>query len=139
MHMQGEPRTMQKEPTYRSAAIEVTEYLAARIAACEAAGIPRARIFVDPGIGFGKNLDHNLQILERLALLHATGCGILLGVSRKSFIHRIAEVPAPKDRLPGSLAAALAGLAEGAQMVRVHDVAETRQAVAVAAAIRGAV
>src|SRR6185312_534790 len=137
MHMRGEPQTMQREPTYVSAPVEVTEYLAGRIAACAAAGIPRERILVDPGIGFGKTLAHNLDILDRLAVLHGLGCGILLGVSRKSSIGRLAGIAAPKERLPGSLAAALHGVAQGAQVLRVHDVAETRQALAVWQAIAG--
>ena len=106
------------------------DYLDARIALCESAGIDRARIVVDPGIGFGKKqLSHNLPLLSRLGLLHGTGCGILLGVSRKSFIGRLGNAPEPKDRLPGSLAAGIVGLDRGVQILRVHDVAETRQAV----------
>jgi dihydropteroate synthase len=135
MHMQGAPRTMQADPRYDVAALDVLDWLEARIAACEEAGIPRARILVDPGIGFGKSLDHNLEILTALGLYHATGAGILLGVSRKSFIGRIDGTKEPKRRLGGSLAAALDGWARGAQVVRVHDVAETVQAVAVARAI----
>ena len=130
MHMQGEPRTMQQEPHYIDPALDVLDYLEARIATCEAAGIDRASIVVDPGIGFGKKqLDHNLPLLSRLGLLHGTGCGILLGVSRKSFIGRLGHAPEPKDRMPGSLAAGLQGLDRGVQILRVHDVAETRQAV----------
>ncbi len=131
MHMQGEPRTMQRDPSYVSAPIEVTEYLAARIADCLAAGIARDRIVVDPGIGFGKTLEHNLDILARLALLHGLGCGVLLGASRKSFIGGVTGAAVPKERLPGSLAAALYGVAQGVHILRVHDVAETRQALAV--------
>jgi dihydropteroate synthase len=131
MHMRGEPRTMQHQPVYDNAPLEVAEYLASRIADCAAAGIPRDRIVVDPGIGFGKGPAHNFEILERIGVLHALGCGVLLGVSRKSFIGRIAGVADPKDRLAGSLAGALHGLGQGVQVLRVHDVAETRQAVAV--------
>lgn len=137
MHMQGEPRTMQADPTYRDAALDVFDYLEARVAACEAAGLPRARIAVDPGIGFGKNLAHNLRILEQLALYQGIGCPLLLGASRKAFIGRLSAGEAPKDRLPGSLAVALAGVARGAQFIRVHDVAETRQALSVWRAIVG--
>lgn len=138
MHMRGEPRSMQADPQYADAALDIYDYLAARIDACAAAGIARRRITVDPGIGFGKTLDHNLQLIDHLALFHGLGCPLLLGVSRKSFIGRVAggAVP-PKDRLPGSLAAALAGLDRGAQILRVHDVAETLQAVAMWEAIRG--
>jgi len=128
MHMQGEPRTMQREPSYADAALDVYDWLAERVAACEAAGIPRARLAVDPGIGFGKTLEHNLQILDSLALFHGLGCPVVLGVSRKSFIGRLSGAEQPKQRVPGSLAAALAGLERGVQIVRVHDVAETVQA-----------
>jgi dihydropteroate synthase len=129
MHIQGEPKTMQAAPSYALASLDVLEALALRVVACERAGIPRARIVVDPGIGFGKAPQHNLEILGRLALFHALGTGVMIGVSRKSLVGRI--VPAPvEERLPGSLAGALRALEEGVQIVRVHDVAETRQAVA---------
>ncbi len=135
MHMQGEPRTMQVEPSYDDAALDVFDFLAARVAVCEAAGLGRERIAVDPGIGFGKTLDHNLEILDQFALYQGLGCVVLLGVSRKSFIGRLAgEVP-PKERAPGSLAAALAGVNRGVQILRVHDVAETVQALEVWRAI----
>ena len=132
MHMRGEPRTMQQDPVYDCAPLDVLEYLEARIAACEAAGIPRTRLAVDPGIGFGKTLRHNLELLARISLLHVTGCPILLGASRKSFIARSASRrETARERLPGSLAAGLAGLDQGVHILRVHDVAETRQAVEV--------
>jgi dihydropteroate synthase len=135
MHMQGEPRSMQLDPHYDDAALDVYDFLAERVAACEAAGLRRSQLAVDPGIGFGKNDGHNLRLLDHLALFHGLGCPILLGVSRKSFIGRLSRDEAPKGRLPGSLAAALAGLARGAQILRVHDVPETRQAVAIWQAI----
>lgn len=131
VHMQGEPRTMQADPRYADAALDVFDFLAERVAACEAAGIPRDRIAVDPGIGFGKTLEHNLEILDQMALYHDLGCVLLLGVSRKGFIGRLSGGAPPKARLPGSLAAALAGVARGVQILRVHDVAETAQALAV--------
>ena len=142
MHMQGEPQTMQREPRYDDAPLDVYDYLAARVAACETAGIPRARIAVDPGIGFGKSVGHNLRILDQLAVFHGLGCAIVLGVSRKSFIGRLAGGrlrggEGAKARLPGSLAGALAGAARGAQILRVHDVAETVQALAIWIAIEG--
>ena len=93
------------------AALDVFDYLAGRLAACEEAGIDPARIALDPGIGFGKTIDHNLEILAQLSLFHGLGCPLLLGVSRKSFISRLAGEAAPKDRVPGSLAAALAATA----------------------------
>jgi dihydropteroate synthase len=131
MHMRGVPRDMQVDPVYADAPLEVHDYLAARVAACQAAGIAPERIAVDPGIGFGKNLDHNLALLQGLGLLHELGVAILLGVSRKSFIARLSRGEAPKQRLAGSLAAALAGLDRGVQILRVHDVSQTRQAVEV--------
>ena len=135
MHMQGEPRSMQQAPHYDDVSLDIFDYLQARIEACAAAGLGRDKILVDPGIGFGKNLAHNLQLLDQLALFQGLGCGLLLGASRKSFIGRLSRAEAPKARLPGSLAAVLAGAARGAQVFRVHDVAETKQALAVWQAI----
>jgi dihydropteroate synthase len=137
MHMQGEPQTMQRDPSYDDAALDIHDYLSRRISACEAAGIDRARLALDPGIGFGKTVEHNLQILDRMALYHDFGCPLLLGVSRKSFIAKLSCGEAPKERLAGSLAAALAGLERGVQIIRVHDVRETRQAIAIWDAIHG--
>ena len=138
MHMQGEPRTMQAAPVYDVAALDVFDWLEARVATCAAAGLARDRILVDPGIGFGKALAHNLEIMAALGLYHTLGTGILLGASRKSFIGKIDGIADPKRRLGGSLAAALDGWGRGAQIVRVHDVAETVQALRVADAIAGA-
>jgi dihydropteroate synthase len=135
MHMQGEPGTMQAAPRYDNAPLDLFDWLDARITAAEAAGLARSKILTDPGIGFGKTLDHNLEILADLGLYHSLGCGILLGVSRKSFIGKIDGSTDPRRRLGGSLAAALDGWGRGAQIVRVHDVAETVQALRVAAAI----
>lgn len=131
MHMQGEPHNMQANPVYEDAALDVYDFLSQRIAACRAAGIAPDRIAIDPGIGFGKTIDHNLRILDQLALYHGMGCALLLGVSRKNLIARLSKDEPPKQRMPGSLAAALAGVARGAQIVRVHDVAETIQAITV--------
>jgi dihydropteroate synthase len=137
MHMQGEPRTMQQDPTYRDAPLDIYDFFVERVAACAAAGIAPARIVLDPGIGFGKRDPHNLAILADLALYHGLGCALLLGVSRKSFIGRLSRGEDASHRLGGSLAAALAGLDRGVQIVRVHDVAETAQAVAVWRAMAG--
>jgi dihydropteroate synthase len=131
MHAQGTPETMQMAPHYDDALLDVYDWLAARIAACKAAGIGRDRIIADPGIGFGKTLDHNLALLRGLTLFHALGVPLLLGASRKVLISRIAGDVAPVQRLPGSLALALHAAACGVQIVRVHDVAETVQALAV--------
>jgi len=130
MHALGDPRTMQDKPTYDDVVLDVYDALQTRIAACEQASIPRQRLIVDPGIGFGKNLAHNLALLGALSIFHGLGCGVMLGASRKSFIGFLTGAGA-SDRLPGSLAAALLGAAQGVQILRVHDVAATRQALAV--------
>ena len=141
MHAQGQPETMQADPAYGDALLDVYDWLAARIALCEAAGIARERIIADPGIGFGKTLAHNLALLRGLTLFHGLGVPLLLGASRKALIGRLAgpapfgaktgnDVP-PAARLPGSLALALHAAACGVQVVRVHDVPETAQALAV--------
>jgi dihydropteroate synthase len=137
MHMRGEPGTMQADPRYDDAALDIYDYLEGRIAACEAAGIARGHLAVDPGIGFGKTAAHNLEILDQMALYQGLGCAVVLGVSRKSFIGKLSRGEAPKARLPGSLAAGLAGVARGVQILRVHDVAETAQALAMWRAIEG--
>jgi dihydropteroate synthase len=130
MHARGDPRTMQDKPTYDDVVLDVYDALQARIEACERAGIPRARLVVDPGIGFGKTLAHNLALLGALSIFHGLGCGLMLGASRKSFIRKLTGADAG-DRLPGSLTAALLGAAQGVQILRVHDIAATRQALAV--------
>jgi dihydropteroate synthase len=131
MHMRGEPRTMQRNPVYASPLIEVLEFLEARIQACAAAGIPRESIAIDPGIGFGKLVPHNLELLAGIGAFHALGRAVVLGVSRKSMIARLSRNEPPDRRLPGSLAALLFAVQQGVQILRVHDVAETRQALAV--------
>ncbi|WP_164156291.1 dihydropteroate synthase, partial [Sandarakinorhabdus rubra] len=130
MHHQGTPETMQRDPQYDDALLDVFDWLEGRIAAATGAGIAPDAIIADPGIGFGKGLAHNLAILKGLGLFHGLGVPILLGASRKSLISRVAgEVPV-EQRLPGSLAIALAGAQAGVQIIRVHDVAETVQALA---------
>ncbi|MEE9139585.1 MAG: dihydropteroate synthase [Alphaproteobacteria bacterium] len=131
MHMQGEPRTMQDDPAYDDAPLDIYDYLEDRVGVCAAAGLTRTRIAVDPGIGFGKTPRHNSEILGRLSLYHGLGCGLLLGASRKRFVAGFSRGEPPEKRLPGSLAAGLAALDQGVQILRVHDVAETRQAIAV--------
>ena len=135
MHMRGEPETMQRGPSYDLASLDIADYLAARIAACVAAGVPPHRIVIDPGIGFGKTVEHNLEVLARLTLFHALGCGVLVGLSRKSTIGRVSGGAPVEARLPGSIAGALQALRQGVQILRVHDVAETRQAIAMWQAI----
>ena len=131
MHMQGRPRTMQRRPKYRHAPYEIWRYLRNRVAACVAADITTERIAVDPGIGFGKSDVHNLEILSSAAMLHGTGATVMVGASRKSFIGRIFKDVPSEARLPGSLAAATMAVGQGVQLLRVHDVIETRQALAV--------
>ena len=138
MHMQGEPGTMQNAPMYEDAPREVSDYLAKRIKACEAAGIARSQIAIDPGIGFGKTVDHNLQIIKQIERLHEHGCAIVLGVSRKRFIGLITDTQNPQGRLPGSLAAAVYARTKGVQIFRVHDVAETKQALLICDYIQSA-
>lgn len=135
MHMQGTPQTMQLAPRYRDVAAEVAAFLRERMETATAAGIDRERILLDPGIGFGKTLEHNLTLLRKLPSLAALGRPLLVGVSRKAFIGRILGVEADQ-RLEGSLAAAVAAVLGGARLVRVHDVKETVRAVRIADAIR---
>ncbi len=139
MHMQGTPRTMQQAPHYQDVVAEVLEALAASVAQAEAAGIPRRRIWVDPGIGFGKTLDHNLFLLHHLQELRLLGCPIVLGTSRKAFLGALAGGKPADRRLPGTVASlAAAAVAAGVDVVRVHDVADVRDALAVVDAIRHA-
>lgn len=128
MHAQGRPETMQNDPRYDHPALDIYDWLSERVEALIAVGIPRTQIIVDPGIGFGKTRAHNLTLLQNLSLFHGLGCAVLLGASRKRFIGDIGGTPVAADRMPGSLAVALAGVAQGMQMLRVHDVAETAAA-----------
>jgi dihydropteroate synthase len=127
VHSQGEPRTMQSDPRYENVTLEVVEYLDERLAACIAAGVAPERLALDPGIGFGKRGIHNAQLMDDIGVLHGTGCAVALGASRKGWIGAL-EAFAPERRLGGSLAAAVAGLDRGVQLLRVHDVAESHQA-----------
>jgi len=137
MHMRGTPSTMQREPHYRDVVAEVMGYLAARLAVAEAAGIGRERLVADPGFGFCKNLAHNLTLLRHLSRFRALGVPLLAGLSRKSMLGQLTG-RSVADRLPASLAAALAAVAQGANIVRVHDVAATRDAVMVWRAVEEA-
>ncbi|MGG4608303.1 dihydropteroate synthase [Providencia sp. Me31A] len=130
MHMQGQPRTMQEAPNYENVVREVQEYLAAEIARCVAAGIERQQIILDPGFGFGKNLSHNYQLLANLEQFHNFGLPLLAGMSRKSMIGQLLNVP-PQERLAGSLTCAVIAAMQGAHIIRVHDVRETAQAMQV--------
>ena len=132
MHMPGtDPRSMQAQAEYADVVLEVARFLRDRVATLEALGIARGRIAIDPGIGFGKTMAHNLALIEALPILAQIGCPIMLGASRKRFIGTLSGVEQAEARLAGSLAVALAGAARGAAILRVHDVAETIQALAV--------
>jgi len=130
MHAQGTPQTMQADPRYDDVLAEVFDHLAQKMESAERAGIARSRLIVDPGIGFGKTAAHNLTLLQGLARFHALGAPVLLGASRKRFIGTLSGVEVADQRLAGSLAVALHAAAQGAQVIRVHDVAETVQALA---------
>lgn len=131
MHAKGEPKIMQDDPAYGDVVLEVFDYLEARIAAALAVGIDRARIAADPGIGFGKTMAHNLALLAKLSLYHGLGVPLLVGASRKRFIRGVSGGETPRAREPGSFAAAIVAGSQGAQILRVHDVAGTRQALEV--------
>jgi dihydropteroate synthase len=138
MHAQGEPKTMQDDPRYADVLTDVYDWFAARLDWAEAGGVARRRVVLDPGIGFGKTVEHNLALIDSLALFHGLGRPLLLGASRKGFIGRLSAGEGPDRRLGGSLAVALAGAARGARILRVHDVAETVQALRLARAVAAA-
>lgn len=130
MHMQGQPKTMQHSPKYEDVVSEVAEYFVEQIARCENAGIPKSKLLLDPGFGFGKNLNHNYQLLARLAEFHHFGLPLLVGMSRKSMVGQLLHV-SPEQRVTGSVACAVIAAMQGAQIVRVHDVKETVEAMRV--------
>lgn len=142
MHMLGEPRTMQADPRYGDVVTEVRDFLVARAGVFEEFGMAPSRVWIDPGIGFGKTVTHNLDLLARLGVLVATGYPVAVGVSRKSFLGRLLAIdgePAPvEDRLEGTLAAQVLAQASGARLIRAHDVRAARRAIDVAAAILAA-
>ncbi|WP_420860768.1 dihydropteroate synthase [Algirhabdus cladophorae] len=135
MHAKGQPKDMQRAPQYSDVLLDVYDFLEARIEACLAAGIARDRIVVDPGIGFGKTLEHNLTLLRGLAVFHALGCPVLLGASRKRFIGTLTNTPDAADRMPGTLAVTLQGYAQGVQLHRVHDILPAKQALDITEAV----
>jgi dihydropteroate synthase len=137
MHTQGTPDTMQDAPQYSDALLDVYDFLEARIRHAEAAGISRSRIMVDPGIGFGKTVEHCLELLRGISLFHSLGCAILLGVSRKSFIGAVAGVESAQDRVSGSVSVAMLAVGQGVQVLRVHDIAAHQQALALNRAVNG--
>ena len=130
MHMQGEPRTMQQAPHYQNVVREVYAYLEEQVARCTAAGIEKNHIILDPGFGFGKTLAHNYQLLDKLDVFHNLGLPVLAGMSRKSMIGQLMDIP-PDERVAGSVACAVIAAMKGAQIIRVHDVKETVQAMKV--------
>jgi dihydropteroate synthase len=135
MHMQGQPGTMQESPTYHDVTAEVADYLKARVDACLAAGIQRDRLLLDPGFGFGKTVQHNLQLLAQLGSLADLGYPLLVGLSRKSMIGALLNREV-EQRLPASLALASLAVMNGASIIRTHDVAETWDAVRIAYAVK---
>jgi len=135
MHMQGRPRTMQRNPTYHNLVSEIAAYLARSVEIAMRAGVPRSQVVIDPGIGFGKTLQHNLEILRRLGELKALGQPLLIGTSRKAFIGRILGGVGPSERVEGTAATVALAIAGGADAVRVHDVAPIVRVVRVADAI----
>jgi dihydropteroate synthase len=135
MHMLGDPRTMQDDPRYEDVVAEVHEYLRERIEAAVFAGIPEERVCIDPGIGFGKNVEHNLALIRSIPALRTLGAAVLVGASRKRFIGTLAGTEEPSERLEGSLAAAVLAASLGADIVRVHDVTATVRALKVADAV----
>lgn len=135
MHMQGEPKTMQVAPAYKNVVGEVCDFLAQRVSACEAHGITRDRLLIDPGFGFGKTLEHNLCLLSELGTFVALGLPVLVGLSRKSLIGALLDKPVG-ERLYGSLALAVLAALNGAAIVRVHDVGPTVEALKVVAAAK---
>ncbi len=130
MHAQGTPETMQDDPRYSDVVLDVFDALRMRIARASAAGIPHERILADPGIGFGKTVNHNLALLKNMAVFHGLGVPLLLGCSRKSFIGVVGDAPDPAQRMPGTLAVTLSAVAQGVQVHRVHDVAQVAQGIA---------
>jgi dihydropteroate synthase len=136
MHMQGDPRTMQESPHYEDVVDDVKAFLAERMEVARAAGVDEERIWLDPGIGFGKTLEHNLELLRRLGELRSLGRPLVVGTSRKSFIGKV-DGSGPAERLGGTIASSVLAAAEGADVLRVHDVSEMRQAMTVATAILG--
>jgi dihydropteroate synthase len=133
MHMRGEPRTMQRDPVYRDVVAEVLEFLEQRVAACVAAGIPRARLVVDPGFGFGKSLDHNLTLLRELKRFVALGVPVLVGTSRKSMLAAMLGGAPPEERVFGGIALSVLAVEHGASIIRTHDVRATADALKVLA------
>jgi dihydropteroate synthase len=137
MHMRGEPRTMQADPHYGDVVAEVRDFLAARLDACAAAGIARERLLVDPGFGFGKTVEHNYALLRELRRFEELGVPVLAGLSRKSMLGAVTGRPNGAARMPASVAAAMLAAERGAKVLRVHDVAATKDALAVLAALEG--
>ena len=136
MHSPANPKQMQQNAKYDNVLLDVYDYLEKRVELAVTRGVPRAKIIVDPGIGFGKTQEHNLELLRGLALFHSLGCSILVGASRKRFIGTISGSENFDKRMPGSVAVALAAVGQGVQLVRVHDVLETVQAFKLWAAVR---
>lgn len=138
MHMQGTPQNMQLNPIYNNVVEDVFKYLDDRVKACVSAGIDKTKVVVDPGIGFGKSVSDNLQLINNIDKFHDLGCPVLLGASRKSFIAALSQNEGAKERLAGSLSSVLWGLSKGVQFFRIHDVKETKQSIEIYRAIQNA-
>lgn len=136
MHMQGQPRTMQQKPSYTDVVEDIADFFVHRVAACEQAGIPKSRIWLDPGFGFGKTLEHNLDLLKRLNELNCFGLPLLVGMSRKSMIGALLGGQPVEERMQGSVSAAVIAAMKGARMVRVHDVKATVDALRIFRAVQ---
>ena len=135
MHAQGDPRTMQLNPQYDDVALDVYDQLEQRVEACVAAGIPRSRIAIDPGIGFGKTFRHNLELLNQVTLFHGLGVAVLVGLSRKGFVGALTGEKNAGNRVHGSVGGAVQAALNGVHILRVHDVKATVEALAVATAV----
>ena len=131
MHMPGNPKTMMKNNNYKNVVLDVYDYLEKKISFCESQGIDKSKIIVDPGIGFGKDLEQNLDILKNLSVYHTLQCPIMIGLSRKRFISSISKADEPKNRLGGTISASLLALQQGIKIHRVHDVLEINQSIKV--------
>ena len=131
MHSQGLPENMQTNPSYKNILLDIYDFLEEKLNEAKKAGISEDRIIVDPGIGFGKSLSHNIKLIKNLSLFHGLGCPVMVGLSRKSFIGEMGGELDPSKRLGGSLAAMLVAVSRGAHLVRVHDVKETKEAIEV--------
>ena len=130
-HSKGTPQTMQKSPKYKNVVLDIYDFLENKINLLIKLGLKKDKIIIDPGIGFGKNLNHNLKLMSNIGIFHALGCPIMLGSSRKSFIAKVMKTKVTKDRIGGTIASVLTGANQGVQFFRVHDIAATKEALGI--------